>query len=144
MRVIYIVLSGLGCLIVVINWGLALSMSLAAVLMVVYFLIDRKLTLSEWGKMIDNVYISSQHENDQYVEQRARDAEELLRVSGNQTQVKVLRFFFQDAEYRNETWEEFTQRVAKATEEDRLARHKWLNENRDKYLRHALNQKIKN
>jgi aromatic ring-opening dioxygenase catalytic subunit (LigB family) len=97
--------------------------------------------LARYARQTENIYEASLYKRDKEVHKRAQEHRKLLIASGNKLSVKVLEFYFRDAEHLQETWEEFEERVEKAMEEDRASRHKVLNgKSRNWYLHYVLRQ----
>ena len=120
--------------------------------------------LTIWAKRVENVYIVGSHPDDEeafpklnlpedvalFVEHRrvmatVKEVEQLLRDSRNRMfeggHLTIYPFIMGEGEFVNETWEEYTQRVAAFILEDRRARHKKMRDtNKNGYLRHVKGQ----
>ena len=91
---------------------------------------------------LEDIIICSQFPGDREVRKRADHHRIMLKASANPTGVEVYEMYFGDAEFANETWEEFEWRCDLFRKERRRKRHIYLNErHRDLYLKHLHHQK---
>lgn len=79
-------------------------------------------TLKAYGNYTENIYVYSLHEQDNTVRKRAQHERTMLDTAGNRLGVEVVAIYYQDAEYRNETWEQFEQRRDETILQDKQKR----------------------
>lgn len=82
--------------------------------------------LRQYAEQIENIYITSRWEGDDSVMSRALHAQKMLQKANNKQQVTVHKLYFGYGENVNETWEEYTERVAAFIRDDRQKRHSGL------------------
>lgn len=83
--------------------------------------------LKAYARMLENIYVFSEHENDRTVRTRAEMERTLLRESGNRANCTVHTLYYQDAGHTCETWEEFEARVLEFIKTDREKRLSYIN-----------------
>lgn len=106
---------------------------------------QRVKTLKEYAKTVENIYIYSEdatdHSKNRSIYLRAKQAERLLKESGNKFS-KVIPIYFQDHSSPNETPEQYAERVKEFIAKDR-EKHLgkvYKNEGDTFYLRHISKQ----
>lgn len=122
--------------------GVSIPLTIAAALQLKRWEYRKK--LSWYGDRIENIYEFQQSPTDKGVIERAKEHDKWIELSGNEMDVKVVCFFFQDSLNPSETWDDYMHtRVPAGIAADRQIRHQHIEKEygREYYLREMHGQR---